>query len=98
MAHSLGKNLIVNRLHILVPIASVLYNLIYKPLCLKSKRNHNLLLGIDIGGTGIKGGVVDLSKGVLVGERVRIDTPQPATPRPSATWSAPSPSISSGRA
>jgi polyphosphate glucokinase len=42
--------------------------------------NHNLFLGIDIGGTGIKGGIVDLSKGELIGERVRIETPQPATP------------------
>lgn len=40
----------------------------------------NLLLGIDIGGTGIKGGIVDVSKGILVGERVRIETPHPATP------------------
>ncbi|MGB9036372.1 polyphosphate glucokinase [Arthrobacter sp. UCD-GKA] len=39
-----------------------------------------LAIGIDIGGTGIKGGIVDLSIGKLVGERVRIDTPQPATP------------------
>jgi len=46
----------------------------------KSHKNPNLLLGIDIGGTGIKGGIVDLSKGALVGERVRIDTPNPATP------------------
>jgi polyphosphate glucokinase len=46
----------------------------------KTKNNPNLLLGIDIGGTGIKSGLVDLSKGTLVGERVRIDTPQPATP------------------
>ena len=36
--------------------------------------------GIDIGGTGIKGGIVDLESGVLVGERLRIPTPQPATP------------------
>ena len=36
--------------------------------------------GIDIGGTGIKGGVVDLATGELQGERKRIDTPQPATP------------------
>ena len=35
--------------------------------------------GIDIGGTGIKGGVVDLRGGVLVGERFRLDTPQPST-------------------
>jgi polyphosphate glucokinase len=37
-------------------------------------------IGIDIGGTGIKGGIVDLKKGKLVGERFRIPTPQPATP------------------
>lgn len=36
--------------------------------------------GIDIGGTGIKGGVVDLRSGELVGERYRLDTPQPSTP------------------
>ena len=37
--------------------------------------------GIDIGGTGIKGGVVDLRGGVLIGERFRLDTPQPSTPQ-----------------
>ncbi|MCV9995321.1 ROK family protein [Paeniglutamicibacter sp. ZC-3] len=37
-------------------------------------------IGIDIGGTGIKGGIVDLVTGKLIGERVRIDTPKPATP------------------
>jgi polyphosphate glucokinase len=36
--------------------------------------------GIDIGGSGIKGAVVDLEKGQLIGERFRIDTPRPATP------------------
>lgn len=36
--------------------------------------------GIDVGGTGIKGGVVDLAKGELVGERYRLETPHPATP------------------
>lgn len=36
--------------------------------------------GIDVGGTGIKGGVVDLATGQLIGERFRIPTPQPATP------------------
>jgi polyphosphate glucokinase len=46
----------------------------------KAKKTSNLFLGIDIGGTGIKGGLVDLVKGEIVGERVRIDTPQPATP------------------
>jgi polyphosphate glucokinase len=36
--------------------------------------------GIDIGGTGIKGGIVDLATGTLVGDRFRLDTPRPATP------------------
>jgi len=35
---------------------------------------------VDIGGSGIKGCVVDLDRGVLVGERVRIETPQPSLP------------------
>ncbi len=38
------------------------------------------LLGIDIGGTGIKGAPVDAVTGALVAERFRIPTPQPATP------------------
>jgi polyphosphate glucokinase len=38
--------------------------------------------GVDIGGSGIKGGLVDLDKGHLIGERVRIETPQPALPEP----------------
>lgn len=37
-------------------------------------------LGIDIGGSGIKGGVVDLDSGELVGARERRETPRPATP------------------
>ena len=39
------------------------------------------ILGIDIGGSGIKGAPVDVDKGVLLGERHRIDTPQPSTPQ-----------------
>lgn len=38
------------------------------------------LLGIDIGGSGIKGAIVDTEKGQFTTERHRIDTPQPATP------------------
>ncbi|MGH9280976.1 MAG: polyphosphate--glucose phosphotransferase [Acidimicrobiales bacterium] len=38
------------------------------------------LLGIDIGGTGIKGAPVDVSTGTLTADRLRIETPQPATP------------------
>ncbi|WP_309080007.1 polyphosphate--glucose phosphotransferase [Zhihengliuella sp.] len=37
-------------------------------------------IGIDIGGTGMKGGIVDLKKGKLVGDRFRIPTPKPSTP------------------
>ena len=36
--------------------------------------------GIDIGGSGIKGALVDLETGEFAGERVRIDTPQHSTP------------------
>jgi len=39
-----------------------------------------LILGVDIGGSGIKGAVVDTVTGELVTERHRIETPQPATP------------------
>ena len=37
-------------------------------------------LGIDIGGTGIKGSVVETATGELLEERFRVDTPYPATP------------------
>jgi polyphosphate glucokinase len=36
--------------------------------------------GIDVGGSGIKGGIVDMGTGQLIGERVKLPTPQPATP------------------
>ncbi|GAB4584951.1 polyphosphate--glucose phosphotransferase [Nocardia sp. IFM 10818] len=36
--------------------------------------------GIDIGGSGVKGGLVDLGTGDLVHERIKIPTPQPSTP------------------
>lgn len=38
------------------------------------------ILGIDVGGSGIKGATVDTKTGVLTKERQRIKTPQPATP------------------
>ncbi|NPD04552.1 ROK family protein [Nocardioides sp. zg-1308] len=37
--------------------------------------------GIDFGGTGIKGAPVDLAIGDFAHDRVRIDTPKPATPQ-----------------
>ena len=43
-------------------------------------RGSGLPFGIDFGGSGIKGAPVDLEKGDFAEERVRIDTPQPATP------------------
>ena len=38
------------------------------------------LLGIDIGGSGIKGAVVDAKTGKLVSKRIRIATPKPSKP------------------
>jgi polyphosphate glucokinase len=38
--------------------------------------------GVDIGGSGIKGCLVDLDKGALIGERLRIETPDPSLPGP----------------
>jgi polyphosphate glucokinase len=40
------------------------------------------VLGLDIGGSGIKGAVVDSVRGELVTERYRLPTPQPAAPEP----------------
>ena len=37
-------------------------------------------VGIDIGGTGIKGGVVDLEAGELVTDRIKVPTPPGAEP------------------
>lgn len=39
------------------------------------------VLGIDIGGSGIKGALVDTTSGELLTERLRLETPQPATPQ-----------------
>lgn len=38
------------------------------------------VLGIDFGGSGIKGAPVDTKKGKLLEKRIRIETPSPATP------------------
>jgi len=38
------------------------------------------ILGIDVGGSGIKGAIVDTEIGELTTERFRIPTPQPPTP------------------
>lgn len=41
-------------------------------------------LGIDIGGSALKGAPVDLATGTLLAERIRIPTPEPLTPRATA--------------
>lgn len=46
---------------------------------------NNIYLGVDVGGSGIKSALVDLTDGSLVTDRNRIDTPQPATPDACAT-------------
>ena len=38
------------------------------------------ILGIDIGGTGIKAAPVDVETGKLTAERVKLATPHPALP------------------
>jgi polyphosphate glucokinase len=38
------------------------------------------ILGIDVGGSGVKGAPVNMETGELIAERFRIKTPQPATP------------------
>jgi len=39
-----------------------------------------LSIGIDIGGTGIKAGLVDVSTGEFIGERIRVLTPEGGEP------------------
>lgn len=41
---------------------------------------NGIALGIDVGGSGIKGAPVDLATGSLAAERLRVETPQPSTP------------------
>ncbi|MFZ1327267.1 MAG: ROK family protein [Candidatus Contendobacter sp.] len=38
------------------------------------------ILGIDIGGSGIKGALIETVTGGLIGERIRLAAPRPATP------------------
>ena len=38
-------------------------------------------LGIDIGGTGIKGAIVDVDSGELLTERVKLPTPEGGSPK-----------------
>ncbi len=45
-----------------------------------AKTSNAHLLGVDIGGTGIKIALVDLDRGALASDRTKVDTPSPATP------------------
>lgn len=38
------------------------------------------VLGIDIGGSGIKGGIVDVENGKMISERIRVETPPDGDP------------------
>jgi polyphosphate glucokinase len=42
--------------------------------------NYTNVLGIDIGGSGVKGAIVNTKKGEMLTERFRIPTPEPASP------------------
>ena len=42
------------------------------------------VLGIDVGGSGIKGAPVDTDSGELLAQRIRIKTPKNAEPQPIA--------------
>jgi polyphosphate glucokinase len=51
---------------------------------MQQKRRNMQILGIDVGGSGIKGAPVDTETGQLMAERVRIKTPKSAEPEPMA--------------
>jgi len=42
--------------------------------------SKKLILGVDVGASGIKGALVDMSTGEMVTDRFRVPTPSPATP------------------
>lgn len=44
------------------------------------EKNENIRLGIDVGGSGIKGALIDITTGELQTERIRYETQMPATP------------------
>ncbi len=46
-----------------------------------AERRLDPIVGVDIGGTGIKGAPVDTHAGKFTAERVRLLTPSPATPQ-----------------
>jgi polyphosphate glucokinase len=51
---------------------------------IKPKETNMQILGIDVGGSGIKGAPVDVETGQLLAERLRIKTPKDGEPEPIA--------------
>lgn len=47
---------------------------------MEKEYNDKIRLGIDVGGSGIKGALVDVTTGELQSERKRLETKNPATP------------------
>jgi polyphosphate glucokinase len=47
--------------------------------------SYTLVLGVDIGGSGVKGAIVNTKKGEMQTERFRIPTPEPASPEAIST-------------
>lgn len=39
------------------------------------------ILGLDVGGTGIKGAIVDIKKGKVISDRIKIQTPESKKPK-----------------
>jgi polyphosphate glucokinase len=46
----------------------------------KASSPASLAIGVDVGGSGIKVGIVDVARGELVAPRLRVLTPNPSTP------------------
>src|SRR3954447_21194698 len=51
---------------------------VHTPQTHRRRRTGMAILGIDIGGSGVKGAPVDTERGVLLQERFRVPTPQPS--------------------
>ncbi len=47
---------------------------------LRTDGGPTVAIGVDVGGSGIKVGVVDVAKGELISPRLRVATPTPSTP------------------
>lgn len=54
---------------------------IHLGFCYRTQKHNMELLGVDIGGSGIKAAIVDTTTGQLLSERERIPTPKPSKPK-----------------